>query len=234
MSIENPSTFLDLVQRTRLECGISGNGPSTVIDRTGLEQRLVGWVAESWRHIQSLHQDWHFLRRETTFLTQSGKYEYSPSECGITNGKIGKWIIESIRNFPTATGRSGEIFMTKQEYDTLRDTWLYSANLDQRTRPYVFAINPVDHGLVLGPIPNADYTILGQYYEAPTVLATDTDVPNIPTPYIMAIVYKAMQKYGTYDSAPEVRGRGREEYRETMAPLQREYMNQLHAGAPLA
>lgn len=124
--------------------------------------------------------------------------------------------------------------MTESDYDQLRDQYLFGANLSVRTRPMQFAINPTDHGLVLGPVPNADYTITAQYYQRPIVLVNDGDVPSLPPEFMMAIVYKAMQEYGLAENAPEVQARGERKYKEIISNMENQRLQMVTRGAALA
>jgi hypothetical protein len=50
----------------------------------------------------------------------------------------------------------------------------------------------------------------------------------------MLIVYKAMQYYGLFESAPEVLSRGQQQYNALMSQLEREQLEVVHLGNPLA
>lgn len=232
--INDPVTFLDLVQRTRRECQVTGNGPASVLTATGIESDLVGWVAEACREIQKLHKDWQFLRASTNWLTKSGQAIYTPTQCGIPNGKISYWERQTFRNFHTATGPFSAVFMNELSYNSWRDQYFFGSQLDVRTRPTSFAIDPVNKGVCLGPLANADYTITADYFAGPTVLANDADVPVIPNDYIMVIVYKAMMSYGEAENAPEVYSRGSKQYAKAITDLEIAYLPQSCKAGALA
>jgi len=62
-----------------------------------------------------------------------------------------------------------------------------------------------------------------------------TDEPAIPNDSLhLVIVYKAMQFYGLYESAPEVLMRGNTEFSRLMQQLKREQLETLRLGNPLA
>lgn len=239
MSVTSPSTFLELVQRTRLECGISsggslGNVPTSIAEAAGIELLLVGWVVEAWKAIQRIHDNWHFMRQSTNFLTISGKSTYTPTECGVPDGAISSWQRETVRNFHTASGISSSMFMSELPYDDWRNQYLFGSLQSVRTRPTQFAVNPADHGLALGPVPNADYTVTADYFQSPITLVNDLDVPTLPSQHIMAIVYKAMMEYGEFDAAAETFSRGAKGYAAILATLERERLNQVVMGGALA
>lgn len=234
MSISNPSTFLELAQRASIECGVSSSGPASLLSATGIDLLMKGWVSESWVDIQRMHDDWHFMRRSANFQTVNGLHSYTPAQCGVTNGGIGKWQRETMRNFHTASGIGTALFMDYLDYDEWRDAYLFGSQRDVRTRPTVFAVNPFDHGLSLGPVPTAEYTITGDYFLRPSALENDADVPSLPAQYMMAIVYKAMMEYGAYDAAPEVYSRGEKRYNEIIRQLEDERLNEVEMGGALA
>ena len=73
------------------------------------------------------------------------------------------------------------------------------------------AVGP-DQSLCLGPPPNGNYTITGDYWMAPSLMVADTDVPlGLPTRWHLLIVYLAMLKYGFYESAGDVLQRAQAE-----------------------
>jgi hypothetical protein len=91
--------FLQLVQRTARECGVTGVGPTTVINQTGQAGRLVNWVNESWNDIQCAHQDWQWLRQTASFPSAAGQAIYSTVQCGIQAGTFGMWARDTFRNY---------------------------------------------------------------------------------------------------------------------------------------
>lgn len=138
---------------------------------------------------------------------------------GVLADAFGKWDRETFRCFPTATGYRGEGFLGEVSYDYWRDCYMFGAMRDAPTRPIVIAVGP-DQSLCLGPPPTGLYTVSGDYFVAPSVMVADTDVPaGLPVRFQMLIVYLAMQKYGGYESAPEVFQRGASEAGRMLAQL---------------
>lgn len=130
---------------------------------------------------------------------------------GIDPEKFGKWDRDSFRNYTTASGFNDETFMDEVRFDRWRNGYMLGAQRRVQTRPCVIAVAP-DQSLCLGPPPNGQYTVTGDYWVAPSEMANDTDLPTgLPTRFHMLIVYRAMMKYGGYESAPEVYQRGSEE-----------------------
>ena len=92
-----------------------------------------------------------------------------------------------------------------------------------QSRPVSWAVAP-DHSLVLGPVPNDVYTVVGEYFKEPTMMSADTDTSAIPSRYQMVIVYRAMMKYAPYEAAGEIYQAGKDEYRKMLDALE---INQL-------
>jgi len=219
MSVEAPANFLDLCKRLRLEAGISGTGPTTVVSQTGENQRIVAWVNTAWNYIQTLHQDWEWMRNSVSFVTVTGQPRYTIVQTGLTVATFGRWIRESFRNHDTAQGTASEIFMGYLDYEVWRDTFEYSALRDVETRPTIMTITP-EKSIGLAPFPISGYTVIGDYYAAPTILAADTDIPTMPAPFFMSIVYKAMMYYGRYEAATEVYQGGETEFKKVLKQLE--------------
>src|SRR5574340_10265 len=213
-------TFLQLAQRLRQECGVSGVGPTAVTGQTGEMKRLVDWIASAWTEIQELHPDWKFLRLTASWAAVDGQLEYTTAQCGVTAGTFGSWIRDSFRTYVTATGTSSEMFLFWMPYTVWRNTWKFGANRSVKSRPAQFTITP-DDSIGLGPAAASGYTMSGDYYRSSVTLAADSDVPALPTKHSpMIIVYLAMMKYGAHESAPEVYATGEKEYKRLLARLE--------------
>jgi hypothetical protein len=92
-------------------------------------------------------------------------------------------------------------------YNDFRDYYLIGTNRTTYTRPCDITVSPTN-SLILGLPPDDVYTVVTEYYKAPTTLSADSDEPAMPARFHMAIVYKAMTYYGLYESASEVLTRG--------------------------
>ena len=264
--------FLDLVARTKQECGISGPAPTTLVGASRELLRLVNWVSQSWVEIQQSHPDWEFLRKPITFLTEHGTvktagdiltigciYEITSrvtldfdtvgelySGQSNTNGAhyfinsaatlglgdavtlvgkasysvgsgadinitdFGQWRNESFRAYLRSAGPGTEVILAQYyDYSQFRDFYLLGTRRFVTARPLYWTIAP-DKSIVLGFTPNDVYFVRGEYYRTPQTLSADTDIPIMPERYHMAIVYKAMIKYGIFEVANEQIAAGRE------------------------
>lgn len=220
---------LSLAQRLQTECGVSG-ALTTTISQTGESSRLVNWVDQAWAEIQTEHDDWRWMRSSNmlgagmSFATVAGQPSYplgtGAGTCGVLATSFGKWVRDAFRNYTTTVGVSNEMFLDQIPYDVWRDAYMFGAMRSVQTRPVAVAIGP-DESICLGPPPNALYTITGDYYVAPSVMAADLDVPTLlPVQYHMIIVYKAMMMYAGYEAASEVFQRGEQGYQLLLKQLE--------------
>lgn len=218
--------FLQLSQRAAVECGVASRTAittalPTVVGATGSYGRIVNWVSDALSDILMDRDDWDFMRSSqilgagVSFQTINGQASYplgaGPGTVGVAANSFGKWDRETLWNYTTASGFANEVAMAEVTFDQWRAGYMSNANRNVRTRPMVFAVGP-DQSICLGPPPNALYTITGDYFMAPIDMVADTDIPlGLPIRFHMLIVYRAMIKYGGYESAPEVYQRGTEE-----------------------
>jgi len=214
--------YLQLCQRAAIECDISGPGPVSVVGNTGELNRICGWVATALTDLETKYTDWGWMLLPASFATVAGQAQYTPAQCGITADTFGEWVPWRFRNYVTANGNISEVDMDGDcTYDGWRENYNYGATRYTQTRPLVVAIHPNATDLLLGPYPAAGYTVTGEYFRAPQILAADADTPELPAQYHLMLVYMAMQSYGFYESAPEVLARGEREYSKMMQRLEK-------------
>ena len=223
--------YLQLVNRARVECGVSGNALATALNQTGENSRFTNWVNTAYVDIQSAKDDWDFLRGTFSFQTVAQQQNYSPTDVGIASD-FGNWKVNSFRccldsNF------ADEQLMNFMNFEEFRNLYRYGSMRTTYSRPVVFSSEP-DKGLAFGPIPDQIYFINGEYFKKPIEFSIDTDTPRIPERYHMIIVYKAMMYYGGFESAPEVFSRGEYEFRRLMDRLHIDQLPTTMSGPPLA
>ena len=235
---EGQWTFLQIVQRYVELCGIATSSgallPTTVENQIGELRRAVNNCCEAWFDIQNFRQNWRFKRDTFSFPTVAGQLEYSYAQAGISPGTFQKFNLKTFRNYPTAVGRSGEIYMDHIPYDDWRDIWDFGANRLTPSRPYQFTITP-SNGIGLGPGPSDGWTIWGQYYRGPVRMVVDDDVPELPYQHSpMIIVYHAMINYGYFEAAGEVIQLANKKYPELLANLELDQLDTIEVTGALA
>jgi len=201
--------FITLATKLRNECGVVGT-ETTVTGASGEWNRLVGWIADAWEDIQMLHEtEWLWMRQPFSFDTTAQVGEYTPSQAGITN--FAEWKLNTVRCYLASAGIGDEQWLSVMNYDNFRDLYLFNMTNLTYTRPVQVTEAP-NKSIILGPKPDAVYTVVGDYQTLVTSLVGDADIPAMPARFHRLIVYKAMMDYGNYESAPEVYQRGAIKY----------------------
>ena len=225
------STRLQLAVDLRREAGISGSGPATTLAQTGEYQRVVEWIDTAYESVQNLHATWNFLRTEFSFPTIATTANYTKTAVGLT--ELGSWNTESFRCYLTATGVSDEQELDYVPWDEFRFAYGRGTQSTQTERPSVVTIKP-DLSLTFWPIPNAIFTVTGEYFKRAQVMTADEDEPIIPQQFHSIIVWKALMLYGAYTGADEKYSHGQNEYRAVLNKLVKNQLPRITYGAPLA
>ena len=89
--------FLQICNRVKQNCGISGSDYVTMQNATGEQLRVANWVNQKWLDLQTKNQDWEWLRKSFTFPTVTGQYLYTAAQIGITD--FGLWARDTFRNY---------------------------------------------------------------------------------------------------------------------------------------
>lgn len=228
--------FLQLVQRARRKCRVSGTGPTTVIGQNEEYARLVDWVNEAWMDLQLTRSDWAWMRASMSFPTVAAQAEYTlawltSNGSGFSN--FGNWDLKTFRQYNTAAGTNSEVFLNFMEYEDWRNVYQLSSMRQATSAPLDFTINPL-LGIGLGPVPLAGYTITGDYFKVASEMSADADIPSLPTQFHMAIVYRAMMFYGASEAAPEVYDDGKVNFDRMMRMIDGQQLPVLTVSGALA
>lgn len=225
--------YLALTNRLRQECGVTGSDLTSLTGLTGESLRCKQWINDAYVELQNRHQDWQWLRTAFSFTTTADQQVYTTTDVGIS-ATFGAWKPDSFRVYVTASGYAGEMFMGfYRDYEAWRDLWQFGANRTNTGHPINFAITPAK-SIGLSPVPDdTGYTVLGDYYKAPSELSATTDEPAFPDKYHMILVYDAMKRYGVYEAASEVYQRGGEKFQELLKQLENDQLPEMCAPEPL-
>lgn len=229
--------FLQLVAKTHQKIGAAGPAPTTVTGQTGEMKDIIDWVQEAWHLIQAEEPFWKWMRQDFAFQTTAGQSAYLPNVVAPQTGVMdwAMWLThDSWRAYKTAAGRADESFLVCWDYQIYRDTFDFGLQSQISQKPTVFSIRDRDSAILLGNTPDDVYTITGQYQQAPIELEDDEATPGMPVRFHMAIVYRAMMLYASFESAPEVYADGETEYNKLMAALRLDQLDEINFGAPLA
>lgn len=235
------STFLEICQQTARDVGMAGNGPTTTIGQTGLYGDIVRWVIDSYTEIQNRNGGhWRFLRHEFTLPTVDtvDSYDWTQAIDSTTANpltRFSEWRVNDSRLPPriylTASGVGTQTWMSVAPWSDFQQIYKISNQVD--SYPAHVTVDPQDN-IVIGPAPNGVYTITGEYFRGPQVLALDADVPEMPLQFHNLIRFYAIENYGYRQSAPEILNRAEKQQRKYMRQLERNQLERFSLARPLA
>lgn len=229
--------FLELCQRTASECGVSITGPSDTTNQTGRLGQLVKWVNTAWMHLQTKHDNWLFMRFGFQVDTTSGDGEYAYGDCTDTTTSVAiaafrDWCRDTpLKVYLVSAGQATETDLVFKDYREFYQLYLIGTPTNSYPRHWSRAPNG---NLLLGPKPDGIYRVSGEYQRSGTELSGDSDVPELPSEYHMAIVYRAMMQYGRYVGAQEIYNDGAAEYRRMLREMRRTQLPRVVEPGPLA
>lgn len=200
-------TFLELVQELHRESGASGRAPTTVANLVGEGNRLVGWIRSADIYIQSLWENWKFLRQEYNEVTAIGS-------TALPVAQTAKWWDEATFKIKYA-GETSFNPIEVVEYDEIKSEVRSTDN----EIPSRIILMP-DNSLELEAPADAVHTIKADFYRTPVELAVDADISIIPATYHRAILGRALILYANYENADEQKNQGQEIYTEQLARLE--------------
>jgi len=223
--------FVQLVERLRVECGVSGSPITDVETLSGEHLRLRNWAASAWVDIQTEHEgQWAFMRNESAHTVAQYDSIISPPEWLAEN--VNTWKIDSFRISELGTPRSKSVPLDFLPYDQ----FIAGPGLDVSgyAKPRYFTVRPGDKALILAPGADAAYTLFYEYQAEPVDLEDNDDVPACPKKFHMVIVYEAMLRYGRYEIAPEILSEAREGRDKLLFRLKLDQLPAITFGGPLA
>lgn len=221
-------TNIELCQRLRQEAGIAGSGPSTVVSQSGELERVVSWINSAYEDIQNIRATWRFLQESFTFSTIDGTQNYTPSDVSLSD--LSAWKTDC---FTLYSSESDEQDLTYLLWKNFKRTYIFGANRSVSTRPTMFTVKP-DNSVSLWAIPDAVYTVTGEYYKKAQSMSANDDEPLIPSQFHMIIVWKALMLYGAYSGASDVYTHGEREYKNYLRKLEADQLPKITFGEPLA
>lgn len=224
--------YLQLINRARVECGVSGGALTTAQGLTGEAARFANWVNAAWVDLQTSKDDWQFMLEDFEFTTTAQDPFYAASDVGL-GSTFANWKRDSFRCSTSGQNYLDEQLMNYMEYPTYRNLYRYGNMRTTYARPVVVSIAP-DKSLAFGAVPDRAYVIGGQYFVKPVDLSADTDTPTVPERFHLLMVYRAMMYYGGFEAAPEVFARGETEYNRLYKRLEVDQLPTIVSGPPLA
>lgn len=232
--------FLQLCQEVARESGtVQGTQPTSVTGQTGRLLEIVQWTSQAWDAIQGLHDQWLWMTKEFSALTTASSARYTDASWSLDNFRDwrrdepylnGLYRPHSLYLEATGVADEGELLEIPWEQ------WRFQYGRGSQTnqRPAFYAISP-QREFCLGPIPDDEYRVLGEYWEGATSLSSNTDEPGMPARYHNAIVFGAIILLAEFDESKEKRAAAANRYDHLMAGLARDQLPKLSiGGGPVA
>lgn len=191
--------YLQLCQDVVRESGtISGDAtPTTTVGQSGRLLKVVNWVTKAWQEIQNLHDDWLWMRQEFTGALTANTGRYTAASFNLT--RWSRWITDahSVTIYQTSLGVSDETELRLIPWQTWR--MRYGRGTQVTNRPTEYAISPQGEFCV-GALPDAAYTVRGEYQQSAQTLAANADIPELPdTSLHTVIVWKTLLLLAQFD-----------------------------------
>jgi hypothetical protein len=199
------STYLELCQKVAQESGVvAGVQPLTVVGQTDTLKKIVDWTKDAWVFIQTYHDNWPWMRSTFSTQTIANTSSYTAAYMALTDHDrfMGdKPGYRPVSIFLTATGVSDTTPVKEITYEQWQTT--YGRGTQTAAKPIHYCISPAGV-LLLGPTPDAVYTLNGEYYRSPQVFSANTDTPTgLKAKFHNLIAYRALMRLALFDeSAP--------------------------------
>jgi hypothetical protein len=203
-------TFLELCQTVRQEVGISGTGPSTVLNQEGQLKVIVDFVAESDYQIQSLWHDWNFLWSQYSSTLSTGTRAPAVQKpTDFSNWDMRSFFLDYTTNDSTN--------LTPLSYVDWRAD--FRQGVATNSSPTYIVVQP-DDNVIVDPPPDQSYTITADYWRVPTRMSANTDVSSIPAQFHRIIVARAKTMWAEREEAPEILLASVAEYQDLLDKLE--------------
>lgn len=235
--------YLAIAQMARKEAKISGSGtPTTVVGQAGQLLSVCDWVASAWKDIQRRHANWKWMRVGFTLPTVNNVdyYAYTAATDVLTAAPIARFSrwwwddpIDSLLCYLQSGGVAGQYRLIPISWARFKQKYRFGVQQSTTGQPIEVSVDD-QMNLVLGPKPNGVYVVSGYFQRGVQTLAVDADTPDMPADYHDLIAYRAIEKYGASEVAPEVFARAQLEGGRVMRALELNQWPGFSMGGPLA
>jgi hypothetical protein len=223
------ATFLELCAKLARESGTINPAPPAVTGQTGRQAKGVGWIADAWTSIQNAHRDWRFLQGEFSGSLVADQTTYSATTWNID--RFAEWkgdrrtgrcgVYRPTTLYDPDLGQSDEGALNEISYEQWRLS--YDRGSHDAMRPTVYAIAP-DQTIRFGNKPDTAYTVRGEYRKTPQILAANGDIPDMPSRFHDAIVWRAIMLMSDSDEAVTALQLAQAKYAALMMDMQRDLL----------
>ncbi len=205
--------LLTIVQSLHYEAKLAGTAPTATAGQVGRAADLVRWAIEAYNDIQRDRDGkWKWLRGDWYFDTVASTANYAYTAINDTDDaaaitRFRAWDLDEREPPYIYLSSAGESTQRELAVWDFRDfRYRYIRATHTAAYPGAIAVKH-DDDLFLGPTPDAVYRVTGSYWKNIQELAIDADIPEMPADFHMAIVYRALIKYGFDSVSPEILSR---------------------------
>lgn len=227
------STFLQLCQAVAEETRmVAPDLLTAVAAQTGQKGNIVNATARAWTYIQNLEANWKWMRADFSKSITSGDGTYTASDWSLTRWR--RWITgdRAVSMYLTATGVADEGALAWLDWEDFRLMYLRGSQSNSRPRHYT--VSPLGT-LYFGPVPDASYTVNGEYMKSNQSLAADADTPEMPADHHMLIVWRAVIALNGVEGSEQVEiAHANYQYSELLGNLRRDQLPSPMVGEALA
>ena len=179
--------FLTLCQDTWTECGLPSSLPVSVTGQKGTPKLIVKYVRDAWEEIQKMHTDWSFHLTDTVAQLDIGTRIYP------------------LAHFASNISRLLALRYADDSGKIALEDWTLSTpiTLTETGKPTI-GYRREDDRIYMNKVADQEYPVQVLYRRTPQILAANADVPIMRAEYHQAIVWKAVEYYARFDTAPEL------------------------------
>jgi hypothetical protein len=234
------STWVEIAEKARKKAQIPGGSITAISGNNAELQAIVDAACDVWNEIQNAKPNWRWQQRGFTFNTTASDDTYAYTDVtdttdSATISRFRHWIADDelspMKRYLTSSGVGSEgplCYLPWEQFE-----YRYKMGNQNDGIPVNISVDPNDN-LVLGPAPDADYTITGNYQMSAQVLALATDVPEMPAHFHDYITWLTVEEIAYGDSAQHILMLATRKIRSYERQLQREQQGRVRLGNPLA
>jgi len=192
--------YLQLCQRMVSQYGLSGGtGPTTTHNQIGELGNVCSWISDACLMVDNMWEDWRYLWNAYAGTLSVASVTPSPvTQQGIN---VRRWVRKALKcrqASPLAPTWTPLAFMPFQQ-------WQIQVDSDtQLPGAPVFWTELPDNTIAFDRPADQPYNLKGAFYQSPTALANDTDIPAMPPEYQRIIIIRALKFYADRENAPEL------------------------------
>ncbi len=197
--------FLSMCKRVRQMSGVSGDGPASVVGQRGILLKIVDWVRDAEWEILTSHDDWKFLRNNGSINLVANQSDYAIDATSL--GAINRIKQASINAQP----------LVIVEHEQWQNNYIqYTEGKTGIPQEITITSNQL---IKVYPTPNADTSVIIDYFKLPVGMTENVDASQIPTRYELAITRKALMFYADHEEDIHLYQRSAIEYENWLSKL---------------